>query len=89
MGSWALLVWSLLGFLCVEPGFGQRGDMDVGEWMRAQETLTKDLQENQRHVETQQKDLEALEARLNATVDELTGQKADMDKLKEENKGTR
>ncbi|XP_047194913.1 complement C1q-like protein 4 isoform X1 [Hippoglossus stenolepis] len=86
MGSWALLVLSLLGFLCVEPGFGQRGDVDVGEWMRAQEKLTKDLQENQRHVETQQKDLEALEARLNATVDELTGQKADMDKLKEENK---
>ncbi|XP_069374342.1 cerebellin 11 [Paralichthys olivaceus] len=85
MGSWALLVLTLLGFLCVEPAFGQRGDMDVGEWMRAQEKLIKNFLENQRNAETQQKDLEALEDRLNATVDELTRQKADMDKLKKEN----
>ncbi|XP_058481458.1 complement C1q-like protein 2 [Solea solea] len=85
MDSKALVLFTLLGFLFVEPGFGQRGDTDLSEWMKAQEKLINTLQGNQKDVERQQSDLLALEARLNATVDELERQKDEMDKLKKEN----
>lgn len=84
-----MLLLTLLGFLFVEPGFGQRGDMDITEWMRTKEQLIKNLEDKLTDIERQQNDVEALEARLNATVDELTRQKAEMDKLKKENEGTR
>ncbi|XP_018543346.1 cerebellin-1 [Lates calcarifer] len=83
----AMLLLTLLGFLFVEPGFGQRGDMDITEWMRTKEQLIKNLEDKLTDIERQQNDVEALEARLNATVDELTRQKAEMDKLKKENEG--
>ncbi|XP_040887704.1 cerebellin 11 [Toxotes jaculatrix] len=83
----ALLLLSLLGFLFVEPGFGQRGDMDINQWMESKEKLIKNLQDKVKDVERQQDDVEALEARLNATVDELKRQKAEMDTMKKENEG--
>ncbi|XP_022625648.1 complement C1q-like protein 2 [Seriola dumerili] len=80
----ASLLLTLLGFLFVKPGFGQRGDMDIRDTI---EKLIKNLQDKPKDVETQQNDFEALEARLNATVDELTRQKAEMESLKKENEG--
>uniref|UniRef100_A0A4W6EF12 C1q domain-containing protein n=1 Tax=Lates calcarifer TaxID=8187 RepID=A0A4W6EF12_LATCA len=53
--------------------------------MRTKEQLIKNLEDKLTDIERQQNDVEALEARLNATVDELTRQKAEMDKLKKEN----
>ncbi|XP_034412830.1 cerebellin 11 [Cyclopterus lumpus] len=76
----ALRLLTLLGLLFVEPGFGQRGDMDVGEWLREKAELLNAFGDKL-------KDVRALEARLNATVDQLTGQKAEVDRLREENEG--
>uniref|UniRef100_A0A8C2XD96 C1q domain-containing protein n=1 Tax=Cyclopterus lumpus TaxID=8103 RepID=A0A8C2XD96_CYCLU len=77
----ALRLLTLLGLLFVEPGFGQRGDMDVGEWLREKAELLNAFGDKL-------KDVRALEARLNATVDQLTGQKAEVDRLREENEGS-
>ncbi|XP_068581681.1 cerebellin-1-like [Cebidichthys violaceus] len=83
----ALLLLTLLGLLFVEPAFGQRGDMDIGEWLRDKVELIKNLEDKLKHVESLQNDVGALEAGLNATVDELMGQKAEVDRLKKENEG--
>uniref|UniRef100_A0A3B4X9L4 Complement C1q-like protein 2 n=1 Tax=Seriola lalandi dorsalis TaxID=1841481 RepID=A0A3B4X9L4_SERLL len=72
----ASLLLTLLGFLFVKPGFGQSSDMDIRDTI---EKLIKNLQDKLKDVETRQNDFEALEARLNATVDELTRQKAEME----------
>lgn len=83
-----LLLLTLLGFLAVEPGFGQRGDMDINQWMSATDTLIKNLEEKVKVVEKCQEDFAALDGRLKATEDTLMRQKAETDKLKEENEGT-
>lgn len=69
------------------PAFGQRDDMDISEWLRAQVGLIKNVEDKLKDSEKWQNDVEALEARLNATVEELTRQKADVDRLKKENEG--
>ncbi|XP_060887570.1 cerebellin-1-like [Labrus mixtus] len=84
-----LLVLTLLGLSLVEPGFGQGGDGDRSEWLTAKEELLKKLEDKLKHVERWQSDVEALEARLNATVDELRGQKAEVGKLNKGNEGLR
>uniref|UniRef100_A0A3P8RRJ1 C1q domain-containing protein n=1 Tax=Amphiprion percula TaxID=161767 RepID=A0A3P8RRJ1_AMPPE len=81
----ALLLLTLLGFMLVEPGFGQRAEMDFNEWMTANQEFIKNLEVNLKNVEQCKTDVEALDARLNATVDELERQKAEMDKMKMEN----
>ncbi|KAK5848278.1 hypothetical protein PBY51_005906 [Eleginops maclovinus] len=78
---------TLLELLFVEPGFGQRGDIDIIELMKDKLELIKKLDEKLKGVEGRQNDFEALEAKLNATVDEVTRQKAEVDKLKKENEG--
>ncbi|XP_070785908.1 cerebellin-1-like [Enoplosus armatus] len=83
----ALLLLTLLGLLLVEPGFGQRGDMDISEWLKEKVELMKNLEDKLKHAERWQNDVEALEARLNATVDELTRQKAEVDRLSKDNEG--
>lgn len=84
-----MLLLTLLGLLSVEPGFGQRDDMDISEWLKAKMELMTNLEEKLKYAERRQNDVEALEARLNATVDELTKQKAEVDRLNKENEGTR
>lgn len=84
-----MLLLTLLGLLFVQPGSGERGDMDISEWLKAKEELIKSLEDKLKHVERWQKDVEALEARLNATVDALARQKAEVDRLNEENEVTR
>ncbi|KAM4536938.1 complement C1q tumor necrosis factor-related protein 3-like isoform 2-T2 [Odontesthes bonariensis] len=64
----------------------QRGDEDLNEWMKEKEKLMKNLEDKLKIVECQSK-TEALGTRLNTTVDELTRQKAEMEKLKKENEG--
>ncbi|XP_008298462.1 complement C1q tumor necrosis factor-related protein 3-like isoform X2 [Stegastes partitus] len=81
----ALRLLILLGFMHVEPGFGQRDDMDFSEWMTANQKYIKNLVLNLTNAEQCRSDVEALDARLNATVDELTRQKAEIDNLKTEN----
>nr|XP_020510204.1 cerebellin-2-like [Labrus bergylta] len=81
------LLLTLLGLSLIEPGFGQRGDGDTSEWLTAKEELIKKLEDKLKYVERWQSDVEALEARLNATVDELRGQKAEVEKLNKENEG--
>lgn len=83
----ALLLLTLLGIFFVGPAFGQRDDMDISEWLRAQVGLIKNVEDKLKDSEKWQNDVEALEARLNATVEELTRQKADVDRLKKENEG--
>uniref|UniRef100_A0A3B5BIB9 Complement C1q tumor necrosis factor-related protein 3-like n=1 Tax=Stegastes partitus TaxID=144197 RepID=A0A3B5BIB9_9TELE len=83
----ALRLLILLGFMHVEPGFGQRDDMDFSEWMTANQKYIKNLVLNLTNAEQCRSDVEALDARLNATVDELTRQKAEIDNLKTENEG--
>ncbi|KAF3837267.1 hypothetical protein F7725_004731 [Dissostichus mawsoni] len=78
---------TLLGVLFVEPGFGQRGDIDINEWLKDKVEFIKKLEEKLKEVEGRQNDFDALETKLNATVDEVTRQKAEMDKLKKENEG--
>ncbi|XP_041821662.1 complement C1q tumor necrosis factor-related protein 3-like [Chelmon rostratus] len=85
MAIWALRLLTLLGLLFVEPGFGQRGDTEGSERLKAE--LIKNLEDKLRYVEKRQSDADALEARLNATVDELTRQKAEVDRLSKENQG--
>ncbi|XP_070710946.1 cerebellin 11 [Pempheris klunzingeri] len=82
-----LLLSTLLGLLFVEPGFGQRGDMNTGQWLKDKEELIKNLEDRVKYAEGCQNDVEALEARLNATVDELMRQKAEVDRLSSENEG--
>lgn len=81
-----MILLTLLSSLFVEPGFGQRGDLDNRD---TTEKLIKNLQDKLKEVESRQDDVEALEAKLNATVDELTRQKTEMDRLKKEIEGTR
>ncbi|XP_029311247.1 cerebellin 11 [Cottoperca gobio] len=83
----ALLLLTLLGLLFVEPGFGQRVDMDISEWLSDKIELIKNLEDKLKQLETRQNDSEALEAKLNATVDEVTRQKAEVDGLRKENEG--
>ncbi|KAI4808132.1 hypothetical protein KUCAC02_000200 [Chaenocephalus aceratus] len=78
---------TLLGVLFVEPGFGQRGDIDINEWLKDKVEFIKTLEEKLKEVEGRQNGFDALEIKLNATVDEVTRQKAEMDKLKKENEG--
>lgn len=84
-----MLLLTLLGLLFVAPGFGERGDIDISEWLRDKVELIKNLEDKLKNAERWQKDVEALEARLNATVDELTGQKAEVERLNKKNEGTR
>ncbi|XP_047431776.1 complement C1q tumor necrosis factor-related protein 3-like [Mugil cephalus] len=88
MESRAWLLLALLGFfLFAEPGFGQKGNVDISEWMRVKDEVIKSLQDRLTNVEKCKIDGDTLEARLNATKDELTREKAETDKLKEEIKG--
>ncbi|XP_059211575.1 complement C1q-like protein 4 [Centropristis striata] len=81
----ALILSTLLGLFFVGSGFGQRGDMDIGEWLKDKVKLIKDLEDKLTHVEKQLDDVEDMEAKLNATVDELKRQKAEVDGLQKEN----
>lgn len=89
MDFWALLALTILGLSIVEPGYGHRGDMDIGEWLNAKEALIKNLEDKVKYLERCQDDVDALEARLNTTVVELARQKAEVDRLNKENEGTR
>lgn len=71
----ALHFFTLLGFLFLEPGFG-----NIHELLKAQETSIKSLEDKVGHIGACQKDVEALKERLNVTVDEV-------DRLKKDNKG--
>uniref|UniRef100_UPI003AAFF27E cerebellin-1-like n=1 Tax=Centroberyx gerrardi TaxID=166262 RepID=UPI003AAFF27E len=85
----AFVLLTLLGCLSVESTLGQRGDMDIGARLRelmAKVESMKHLEAKLNETEKLQSDLEALEARLNATIDELTEQRAETDRLKKENK---
>lgn len=84
----ASLLLTFLGLSFVELGFGQRGDMDINEWFRDKVELIKNLEDKLKQVEKRQNDVEAFEAKLNATVDEVARQKAEVDRLKKENEGT-
>ncbi|XP_074555471.1 cerebellin 11 [Halichoeres trimaculatus] len=84
-----LLLLTLLGLSAVEKALGQRGDTDIREWLTAKEELIKKFEDKAKDVERWQSDVEALEARLNATVDEVTRQKAEVEKLNKENEGLR
>lgn len=88
MEFWALSVLTM-GLVIMEPGFGQRGDIDFGEWLKAEEALIKKLEDKVKYVERCQGDVEALEARLNTTVGDLERQRAEVDGLNKENEGTR
>ncbi|XP_070849357.1 cerebellin-4-like [Chaetodon trifascialis] len=81
----AVLLLTLLGLLFVEPGFGQRGDMESSEWLKVE--LIKNFQDKLEYVDKLQHDVDALEARLNMTVDELTRQRGEVDRLNKENEG--
>ncbi|XP_075948644.1 complement C1q-like protein 4 [Anarhichas minor] len=61
--------------------------MDIDEWLKDKVELIKNLEDKLKCVERLQNDVGALEAGLNATVDELTAQKAEVDRLKKENEG--
>ncbi|XP_041635883.1 cerebellin 11 [Cheilinus undulatus] len=80
-----LLLLTLLGFSLVESGLGQRGDEDIYEWLTAKTELIKKLEDKVKNVERWQSEVEALEARLNKTVDELTRQEAEVEKLNKDN----
>lgn len=85
----ALLLLTLLGLSFGEPGFVQRDYMNTLEWLRAKVEFINSLEDKLKNVEGWQGDVDALEARLNATVDELTRQKSEVDRLSKENQGTR
>ncbi len=85
----AFSLLTLLGLLFVKPGFGQAGDTDITGWLGAKMELIRTLEDRVNKFEDWQNDVEALEARLNATVDELTRQKVEVDRLTKENEGTR
>ncbi|XP_037614187.1 complement C1q-like protein 4 [Sebastes umbrosus] len=61
--------------------------MDINEWFRDKVELIKNLEDKLKQVEKRQNDVEAFEAKLNATVDEVARQKAEVDRLKKENEG--
>ncbi|KAM7366440.1 hypothetical protein PAMP_015878 [Pampus punctatissimus] len=61
--------------------------MDMSEWMRTQVDSIKNIEDKLKDVEKCQNDVEALEARLNLTVEDLARQKAEVDKLKKANEG--
>ncbi|CAJ1085945.1 cerebellin 11 [Xyrichtys novacula] len=82
-----LLLLTLLGLSLVEQGFGQRGDVDVREWLSAKEELIKKLEDKLKDVERWRSEVKALEVRLNETVDELTRQKSEVERLNKENEG--
>lgn len=71
----ALLFFTLLGFLFLEPGFG-----NIQELLKAQERSIKILEDKVDNIGACQKDVESLKERLNVTVDEV-------DRLKKDNKG--
>uniref|UniRef100_A0A671XGS2 Complement C1q-like protein 2 n=1 Tax=Sparus aurata TaxID=8175 RepID=A0A671XGS2_SPAAU len=81
----ALLLLTLLGLSFGEPGFVQRDYMNTLEWLRAKVEFINNLEDKLKIFDGWQSDVYALEARLNATVDELTRQKAEVDRLNKEN----
>uniref|UniRef100_UPI0037E80E5D cerebellin 11 n=1 Tax=Semicossyphus pulcher TaxID=241346 RepID=UPI0037E80E5D len=83
----ALFLLTLVGLFLVEPAFGQRGDMDIKEWLTGKVEFINKLEDKLKEAERWRNDAEALEARLNATVDELARQKAEVEKLNKENEG--
>lgn len=70
-----MLFFTLLGFLFLEPGFG-----NIHELLKAQERSIKSLEDKVDRIGACQKDVKALKERLNVTVDEV-------DRLKKDNKG--
>uniref|UniRef100_A0A671XN66 Complement C1q-like protein 2 n=1 Tax=Sparus aurata TaxID=8175 RepID=A0A671XN66_SPAAU len=85
----ALLLLTLLGLSFGEPGFVQRDYMNTLEWLRAKVEFINNLEDKLKIFDGWQSDVYALEARLNATVDELTRQKAEVDRLNKENQDLR
>ncbi|XP_073331460.1 uncharacterized protein [Pagrus major] len=83
----ALLLLTILGLSFGEPGFEQRDYMDTFEWLKAKVEFINNLEDKLKNVSGWQNDVDALEARLNTTVDELTRQKAEVDRLNKENEG--
>lgn len=71
----ALHFLSLLGFLLLEPGYG-----NVVERLKDQERSMKSLEDRVSRLESLENDVAALEERLNFTV-------GAMDRLTKENKG--
>lgn len=69
---------TLLGFLSVEPGFGQRGDVDISEWMRNKELTIKLLEDKLQNVEQCKSNIEALDTKLYETVAELKKDNEDL-----------
>ncbi|KAM3590109.1 uncharacterized protein V6R79_003983 [Siganus canaliculatus] len=88
MKSRSLLMSTVLGLLLVTLTRGETGDwtLDTGvsEWLKNKVDLIRNMEEKLKSVEKWEADVEALEARLNATVDELTRQKAEVDRLSKE-----
>ncbi|XP_053199103.1 complement C1q tumor necrosis factor-related protein 3-like [Scomber japonicus] len=74
-----------MGFLIVEPGFGEIADLAMNDWLKTQMETIMNIGDKLKYVEKYQDDIEALEARLNGTVEELKEQKAEVDRLKKEN----
>ncbi|CAN9509742.1 unnamed protein product [Ophioblennius macclurei] len=89
MEFWTLLSLTLLGFLRVEPGFAQKGDTEMSEWMKANEKFMNTLQESLKNADQCSKAVDALETRLNETMDELSRQKLQTEELKKENEELR
>lgn len=71
----ALLFFTLLGFLFLEPGFG-----NIHELLKAQERSIRRLEDKVDNLGVCQKDVDVLKERLNATVDEV-------DRLNKDNEG--
>ncbi|KAK7910392.1 hypothetical protein WMY93_015076 [Mugilogobius chulae] len=76
------VVLVLLGFSSVKS---QRGDFTMPDWFQSKLDIILKLEERMNNVDKCCKAIENLEIRLNDTLDELTKQKQDINKLKEEN----
>ncbi|KAM9718156.1 complement C1q-like protein 4 isoform 2-T2 [Menidia menidia] len=80
-----LLLLTLLGSLFVEPGLGQRGDVDINQWMQDKEKLIKNLEDQLKNLQQCKDEVKDLGTRLSTAVDELERQKAETEKLKQQN----
>ncbi|XP_053716045.1 cerebellin 11 [Synchiropus splendidus] len=88
MGLRTLLILPLLGFMLMESGSAQRGDSSVLAERLTAESIKK-LEEKVAAVERWRNETDALQARLNDTVDMLERQKAEVEALKKESQEMR
>lgn len=83
----SLLLLTLMGFLIVEPSYGEVADLGMPDWLKTQMETIMNIGDKLKYVEEHQDDIKALEAKLNETVEELTEQKAEITRLRKENEG--